>query len=110
MNGQRVSTPLSLTDIAGRIIDAQAEDDDFDFTDLAVLAEDLREEGRRDILREIAALTRVTRLIGEDGDVDGHCAFCAQPYIDRDDASVIDHRLDCLWLRAQAVAPGDRTS
>jgi hypothetical protein len=55
-----------------------------------------REEGRREVLREIARLphTRHEGIISEVG----LCAFCVEPV-----TQMSDHAPDCLWLRASQV-------
>ncbi len=63
------------------------------------IAEAWREEGRREVLREIA---KMDPLCGPYHDEDnGSCHFCFEHEMttlmrDR-------HKPDCLWLRAQAV-------
>jgi hypothetical protein len=52
-----------------------------------------REEGRRDVLAEIAALQSPCSMIFS------QCVFCGQRYA--------THSTGCLWLRAQAVVNGE---
>lgn len=61
--------------------------------DVDVYEESLREEGRREVLKEIAAL----KCDSVSGDM-GACNFC-----DPDIMSSEAHRTNCLWLRAQQV-------
>jgi hypothetical protein len=57
--------------------------------------ESLREEGRREVLREIAALpSRPEALLNEHG----LCAFCGEAVV-----MTSEHAEDCLWNRAKAL-------
>ncbi len=64
------------------------------------IAEAWREEGRKDVLREIAAIK------DPESGYEGFCLFCeASIKIPIEDGVYERHKPSCLWFRAQSAAP-----
>lgn len=90
--------------IGSNVVATMTMNDDDSPASITVDCEALRDEGRRQILREIAALP----MTDDQGPLFDSCYFCRSDEIQPIGSvfggpAPVVHKPDCLWMRAQAL-------